>query len=233
MALSALVLAAGMLLAGQGFGQRPSQPQTPPAPAAKKRTIPARKPAPLPSAPVTPPPTETTTPPARQDLPPPASVPPPWEARQIIERLRPPMQHLEAAVSRVQPQNWEGPGAANYVAIRESVLKQVRGLAEAIDVMAQQPDRPSLLIRFFIALYQVVQPLDTLSRGANQFRAYAHAHEIEDATNALVNARGELVSYLLELSQFLETSNVTNQRELEACREQLWRRAPERPRPRK
>ncbi len=151
-------------------------------------------------------------------------VRPPWEARQTIEQFRGPLEKIDAALAEVQPQKWQGTGATNYVAIIAGARKQVRALLDAISVISQQPDRLSNVARLFIAFYQIEPPIDAVINGANQYRDYSAAQGIEHNLVALLNQRENLVKYLLELSEFDETSAALGRHELEACQAQLAQR---------
>lgn len=158
---------------------------------------------------------------------PPASLPPPWEARETIQQVRAQVTRVSAALGQLQVLTWQGTGASNYVAVAESARKQVAAIGGALDRLALEPERLSLAIHVFLAMQQVEGPLDTLARGVEKFQGAAAAHDIEDATNGLLNQREKIVKYVLDLVRFFETTTVVARRELESCRQQLWKRASE------
>lgn len=157
----------------------------------------------------------------------PAGLPPPWEAKQVVQQVRAQVNKVSAALGQLQVAAWEGTGASNYVAVADSTRRQVTGIGGALDRLALQPERLSAAIHLFLALQHVETNLDSLSRAAAQFQSLEAARELEDATNALLNQREKLVKYILELVQFLESTSGATQRELESCRAQLWKRASE------
>lgn len=156
-----------------------------------------------------------------------SGLPPPWEAKEIIQQVRAPVTKLSLALGELQVFTWQGTGASNYVAVADSARRQVAGIGGALDRLALHPERLSSAIHLFLALQQVEGSLDTLSRGAAQFQGAQAARDIEDATNALLNQREKLVKYVLDLVQFLENTQAISKRELDSCREQLWKRASE------
>lgn len=153
-----------------------------------------------------------------------SGVRPPWEARKTIDQLRVPLEKMDAALAQVQPQTWQGAGASNYAPIIAGARKQVRALLDGISVISQQPDRLSNVARLFIALYQIEPPIDAVVNGANQYRDYSASHAIQQGLVDLLNQRENFVKYLLELSEFDETSAALGRRELEACQSQLAQR---------
>ncbi len=172
---------------------------------------------------------------AGPQAPAPAGLAPPWEAKETIEQLRAQVTRLNAALGKLSVLTWQGTGASNYVAVADSARRQVAGIEGALERLALEPQKLTAAIHVFLALQQVEGSLDSLSRGVAQFQGAEAAREIEDATNAVLNQREKLVNYVLELVQFLENSSVVAQRELDSCREQLWKRAsePVRARPRR
>ncbi len=156
-----------------------------------------------------------------------AEMPPPWEAKATIEQVRAKVSRLGEALGNLQVLTWEGAGASNYVAVADSARRQVAGIGGALDRLAIEPQRLSSAIHLFLALQQVTGTLETLSRGVTQFQGAESAHDIEDSTNAVLNEREKLAQYVLAMVQFLETTKAVSERELESCREQLWKRASE------
>ncbi len=156
-----------------------------------------------------------------------AGIPPPWEAKETIEQLRARVTRLGVALGQLPVLTWEGTGASNYVAVADSVRRQVAGIGVALDRLALEPQRLSAAIHVFVALQQVTGALDTLTRGVSQFQGAEAAQELEEATNAVLNQREKLVQYVLALVQFLESNAAVSQRELDSCRQQLWKRASE------
>jgi len=157
----------------------------------------------------------------------PGGLPPPWEAKQVIQQVRAQVSRVSAALGQLPVAEWQGTGAANYVAVAESARRQMAGIGGALDRLANQPERLNASIHLFLALQHVESNLDTLAKGAAQFQGPEAARELEDATNDLLNQRERLIKYILELVQFLESTSTATQRELESCRSQLWKRAPE------
>jgi len=152
---------------------------------------------------------------------------PPWEAKVTIEQLRAKVARLSLALGDLQVLTWRGTGAENYLPVADSARRQVSGIGGALDRLALEPQKLSAAIHVFVAMQQVTGPLDSLTRGVTQFQGAESAREIEEATNAVLNDREKLTEYVLTMVRFIESSGAIAQRELDSCREQLWKRASE------
>lgn len=157
----------------------------------------------------------------------PAGMPPPWEAKETILQLREKITGLSGALGKLAVLTWEGTGASNYVAVADSTRKQVAAIGGALDRLALDPQRLTSAIYLFLSLQQLTGPLESLTRGVAQFQGAEAARDIEEATNALLNERERFVKYVLDMVRFLESTASISQRELDSCREQLFKRASE------
>jgi hypothetical protein len=152
---------------------------------------------------------------------------PPWQASTAIRQLQETVNKANSALEQLQVPAWQGLGASNYVAVADSVRRQVNAINATLDYLADHPDRFGLVIRVFIAMLQLEPSLDSLTRAARQYQGGEAATNLEDAATQLLNQREKLMSYTLELVDFVENNGTATERELESCRRQLWKRAPE------
>jgi hypothetical protein len=156
----------------------------------------------------------------------PVELPPPWEAKETIQRLRDRTRDLSQSLGALQVLTWQGTGASNYVAVVDSARRQVAAIGGALDRLAAEPQRLSSAMHLFMALQQITVPLDTLTKGVAQFQPDA-AGPIDTAANALLNEREKFVQYVMSLVQFNERAADLARREADTCREQLFKRASE------
>jgi len=152
---------------------------------------------------------------------------PPWQATTVIRQLQEAVNNTNSALEPLRVPEWQGLGASNYVAVANSVRRQVNAISVTLDYLAEHPDRFGQVVRVFIAMLQLEPSLDSLTRAARQYQGGEAATGLEDATTQLLNQREKLMDYTLELVDFVENNTTATERELESCRRQLWKRAPE------
>jgi hypothetical protein len=152
---------------------------------------------------------------------------PPWQAATAIRQLQEVVKKTNGALEQLQVSSWQGSGASNYVEVADSVHRQATAISVTLDYLAEHPDRFGLVVRVFIAMLQLEPSLDSLTRAARQYQGGEGATNLEDATTQLLNQREKLMNYTLELVDFVDNNTTASERELESCRRQLWRRAPE------
>ena len=154
-----------------------------------------------------------------------SSVPPPGEARQVLEQLRAEVNNAGAALRQLQVSAWRGPGASNFLAVADSTRSQVTNIEPALKSLLDQPERLSAALHMYLALQHLEMSLNSLADGARRYQGPQAAAHLKNAANGLLDGRQKLGNYLLALVQFLERENAVTEQELQSCRTQLWKRA--------
>lgn len=146
---------------------------------------------------------------------------PPWQAGDVLEQAQKQTRNLTAALGGLNTDYWKGDYAPLLVATRFRVL----AVADALNRMARQPESLSLGMEAFLSLQHIETNLDSLARGAERFQPAA-VKGLEEAEAAFLKAREEFQNYLLDLARYTEKSLAVGNKELESCRDQLWKRPP-------
>ena len=146
---------------------------------------------------------------------------PPWESKVVIKHAQDKTRELTAALGQLDTAHWKGEYAPLLISTRERVL----GVADVLDRLAGKPQSLAAAVEAFLSLHHIEGNLDALARGAARFQPTA-VKPLEDATTSFIDARGQFYSYLTELSRYLEKNLAVESRELESCRDQLWKRPP-------
>ena len=98
-------------------------------------------------------------------------------------------------------------------------------VSDALDRLIQKPESLSLAIETFLSLQHIEVTVDSLAQGAERFQPSA-VRGLEQASQNFLTARQRFQSYLIELSRYTEKNLGVDKKELESCRDQLWKRGP-------
>lgn len=162
----------------------------------------------------------------------PEGILPPWEAQKVLAETQKQTRQLIEALNRLDTEHWKG----DYTPLLVSTRQRMVAVADALDRLAQQPERVSLGMEAYLSLLHVETNVETLATGAERFQPTA-VHSLEEATASFLKTRDQFQSYLLDLARYLEKNLAVSAKELESCRDQLWKKptqpAPSRPRARK
>ena len=97
--------------------------------------------------------------------------------------------------------------------------------ADALGRLARKPESLSLAVDALLSMQHIEGNLDSLARGAERFQPSA-VMPLDQAANVFVDARGRLQGYVMDLARYMEKNLETVSKELESCRDQLWKRPP-------
>ncbi len=151
---------------------------------------------------------------------------PPWEAKQVLDQAQRETRNLTEALGQLDTGHWKG----DYTPLLVSTRLRVTAVADALKRLAEQPERLSLGVEAFVSMQHLETNVDSLARGAERFQPTA-VRSLDDASTAFVKARDQFQGYLLDLARYTEESLAVSGKELESCRDQLWKRPPPTPRP--
>ncbi len=162
----------------------------------------------------------------------PEGILPPWEAQKVLGETQKQTRQLIEALNRLDTEHWKG----DYTPLLVSTRQRMVAVADALDRLAQQPERVSLGMEAYLSLLHVETNMETLATGAERFQPSA-VQGLEEATVSFLKTRDQFQNYLLDLARYLEKNLAVSAKELESCRDQLWKKppqpAPPRPRTRK
>lgn len=157
---------------------------------------------------------------------------PPWESKVVLEQIQQQTNHLTTALGQLDTGHWSG----DYNPLLVSTRVRVLAVSDALDRLIQKPESLSLAIEAFLSLQHIEVTVDSLAQGAERFQPSA-VRGLEQASQNFLNARQQFQSYLIELSRYTEKNMGVDRKELETCRDQLWKRAtsppPPKPKPRR
>ncbi len=146
---------------------------------------------------------------------------PPWEAKQVLDQAQKQTRDLGEALGRLDTAQWKG----DYMPQLASTRQRVMAVADTLKRLAEKPDRLSLGVEAFVSMQHIETSVDSLARGAERFQPSA-VRALDDASTAFVKARDRFQAYLLDLARYTEENQAVTGKELESCRDQLWKRAP-------
>ena len=144
---------------------------------------------------------------------------PPWESKVVLGQARQQTRNLRAALAQLDTEHWKG----DYTPLLVSTRLQVLAVADALDRLAEKPQSLSLGVEAFLSLQHIETNVDSLARGAERFQPTV-VESLEQASQAYLRAREQFQKYLLELARYAEKNAATTDKELESCRDQLWKR---------
>ncbi len=151
---------------------------------------------------------------------------PPWESKVVLEQIQQQTNALTAALGRLDTDHWAG----DYSPLLVSTRRRVLAVTDALDRLIQKPESLSLAIEAFLSLQHIEVTVDSLSQGAERFQPSA-VQGLEQASLNFQTARGQFQNYMIELAQYTEKNLGVDRKELESCRDQLWKRATAPPKP--
>ena len=146
---------------------------------------------------------------------------PPWESKPFLEQAQRQTREMTEVLARLDTGHWKGDYGPLLVSTRERML----AVADALDRMAAKPESLSLGLEAFLSLEHLEVNLDSLARGAERFQPTA-VPDLEQSSTTLVKLRDQFQGYLLDLSRYLEKHLAVAAKDLETCRDQLWKRPP-------
>lgn len=146
---------------------------------------------------------------------------PPWESKVVLEQARQQTQNLRTALAQLDTEHWKG----DYTPLLVSTRLQVLAVADALDRLAEKPESLSLGVEAFLSLHHIETNVDSLARGAERFQPTV-VQSLEQASEGYLKAREQFQKYLLELARYAEKKEAITDKELESCRDQLWKRPP-------
>ena len=94
---------------------------------------------------------------------------------------------------------------------------------DALNRMAERPLSLSLGVEAFLSMQHLEGNMDSLAKGAERFQP-SIITALEQGSNSLQQVREQFQGYLLDLSRFLEKNLSIASRDVETCREQMWKR---------
>ena len=144
---------------------------------------------------------------------------PPWESKVVLEQARQQTHNLIQALAQLDTEHWRG----DYTPLLVSTRLQVLAVADALDRLAQKPESLSLGVEAFLSLQHIETNVDSLARGAERFQPTV-VENLDEASAGYLKAREQFQKYLVDLARYAEKNQAVADRELESCRDQLWRR---------
>ena len=154
----------------------------------------------------------------------PASQPgilPPWDAKPVLDQVQKDTRGLVDALGQLNTDHWTGDYQPLVVSTRERVL----AVSDALGRLARKPESLALAVDALLSMQHIEGNVDSLARGAERFQPSA-VGPLDQAANVFLDARGRLQGYVTDLARYTEKNLETASKDLESCRDQLWKRPP-------
>ena len=149
---------------------------------------------------------------------------PPWQSKAFLEDAQKQTMALTEVLARLDTGHWKG----DYTPVLERTRQRMISVANALYEMSSKPESLSLGLEAFLSLEHLETNFDSLARGAERFQPTAAA-DLDKSSGELIKLREKFQTYLLDLSKYLEKNVTVSTRDLESCRDQLWKRPPPSP----
>ena len=148
---------------------------------------------------------------------------PPWESKTVLTNAQKQIREVSDSLGTLDTSHWKG----DYAPLLISTRQRVEAVADAVKRMADKPESLSLGLEAFLSMQSVEDNINSLAKGAERFQPSAVAG-LENASGSFQQVKERFQSYLLELSRYLEKNLSVSTKDLETCRDQVWKAAPKR-----
>ncbi len=145
---------------------------------------------------------------------------PPWESKTVLINAQKQIRAVSESLGALDTDHWKG----DYSPLLVSTRQRVEAIADAVDRMSDKPLSLSLGVEAFLSMQHVEENIESLARGAERFQPKAVAG-LENASESFQQVKEQFQTYLLELSRYLEKNLAVSSKDLESCRDQVWKRA--------
>ncbi|SRR6266404_2291755 len=144
---------------------------------------------------------------------------PPWESKTVLTNAQKQIRAVSDSLGKLDTRTWKG----DYQPLLVSTRQRVVAVADAVNRMSDKPESLSLGVEAFLSMQQVEGNIESLARGAERFQPSAGA-SLDSASNSFQEVKEQFQNYLLELSRYLEKNLAVASKDLESCRDQMWKR---------
>jgi len=146
---------------------------------------------------------------------------PPWESKTVLTNAQKQIHDVSDSLGALNTDRWKG----DYGPLLVSTRQRVDAVADAVKRMADKPESLSLGLEAFLSMQSVEDNINSLAKGAERFQPSAVAG-LENASGSFQQVKEQFQTYLLELSRYLEKNLAVSTKDLEICRDQVWKAAP-------
>jgi hypothetical protein len=145
----------------------------------------------------------------------------PWESKTVLSNAQKQIRAVSDSLGKIDTQTWKG----DYQPLLVSTRQRITAVADAVSRMSEKPESLSLGVEAFLSMEHVEENIESLARGAERFQPSAVA-SLDNASSAFEDVKQQFQNYLLELSRYLEKNVAVASKDLESCRDQMWKRPP-------
>jgi hypothetical protein len=145
----------------------------------------------------------------------------PWESKTVLDQIQKDTRSLIQALAQLNAEHWKG----DYEPLVASTRQRVLDVSDSLERLARKPESLALAVDALLSMQHIETNVDSLARGAERFQPSTVA-ALDQATSVFLDARSRLQTYLVDLARYIEKNLSVIGKDLESCREQIWKRPP-------